>query len=297
MKYEFTMNTKFKIINNKTEAFEFEDIIYYFSENQITKTKKQTDIFLVENHKNDLKYIYKINHTKTKEEFDLITKTILLLNKNNFPTAKLITSKYEDSKSYFVFEFLKGNNIKKKEKYLKPISELLIKFYEITKKIDYNENLNFSKYVEKSNFKIENQLLNNIFKNKIEKLKNNKHKQLIINDVNTSNFIEDGEKLYLIDFDEIFFSEIELDLADFFTDYFSIQYKEEHNLFEIINVYKKYINYFTDYKINIEKIMDYMILILIKEITPNATKEENLLKLRCLKKYLISEKILIKKLS
>jgi thiamine kinase-like enzyme len=280
-----------EIINSQTTAFKINNKEYIFSENAIPKTKKATDILIAKNK--DEKYIFKINHTKTEEEFELIKKTIMELNSSNFPTAKLVYCEYKDNKSYFIFEYIKGSKITKIENHLQKIAELTKQFYEITKKIPLNPNLTFNSLAPKIRIKTQSPILHDIFNKALHELLRSSHTQLIICDINSSNFIENQKGLYMIDFDEIFFCEIEFDLADLFTDYFKTN---KGKIAETIKNYRKYISEFKEYDISIQKILDYIILILISELTPNAPQSENHDKMETLKFILKNRKILLKHL-
>lgn len=286
------MDKKIKIINSDTIAFKINNAEYYILKNKIPKTKKATDIHIVQNQ--DEKYIFKINHNKTKEEFELIIQTIQKLNSSKFPTAKLIYSEYTNNKSYFIFEYINGEKIKKDEHNLKQIANLTKQFYKITKEMLINPNLTFNSLSKKVTLKTQSPILLDIFQKTLTKLLINNHEQLIICDINSSNFINTKNGLYMIDFDEIFFCEIEFDIADFFTDYFKIN---KTSIAEIIKNYKSYLIQFKEYEISISKILNYIILILISELTSSASQSENQYKMETLKFILKNKKILLKHLS
>ncbi|MFW6286040.1 MAG: hypothetical protein ACOC16_02865 [Nanoarchaeota archaeon] len=264
----------------------FEKIINFdsnFQYKQISKTKKATDIYLVEDKKvnqNTKKYILKINHQKNKEEYNLIINTIKLLNKNKYPTPKLLHSKYINSKSYFIFEYIKGNPIKQESKNIIPISNLIKEFYNITKNTPINSNLTLQEKVKNFKLNISTPIYKKIFYDILTQIiQNIQNEKLRIIDINTSNFINIENQLYIIDFDEIFFTEIEFDIADLFTDFVKIH---KDSFFEIIKYYNLFLNEFKEYDINNEKIINYMILILISELTNNAPKEENTWKMQAI---------------
>jgi thiamine kinase-like enzyme len=162
-------------------------------------------------------------------------------------------------------------------------------FYNVTKDFEVEEDLrllNYAKDIKKKNLGV----LNNIFEKTLDRVKKNKKEErLLIVDINSSNFIETKSDIYMIDFDEILFGEIEFDLADFFTDFFE---REKQSLKEIIEIYKEFLSYFDNYSYDVDKILDYIILILISELTPNTKDSENEYKLRGVKFILANRKII-----
>lgn len=241
----------------------YDEIINFnekFTYKRFKKTNNYSDSYLV-----DDKYILKITNNKTKTQFDLIVKIIQNLNEKNFPTAKCLFSKYKNNKSYFVFEYIRGDKITKDKKYIKDISNLINLFYDMTKDFEIEKDNCLLYQAHKMIISINNDKYKQIFIETIEKLKKNQNNlRLIITDVNTSNFIIKDNKLYLIDFDEVLFGEIEFDLADFIEDYFNLNIETLDEKVEDIKFLLE------SFEINSEKIIDYLISILIFELNFNS---------------------------
>ncbi len=172
--------------------------------------------------KNKENYILKINNSKTNKEFELIKKTIQTLNENKFQTPKLLFSIYQQNKSYFLFEDITETGASEQKRKIEDIIKILLKFYKITQKIENNNNnenqiINFiENNIERFSF-IHKNILHKII-NELKEI-NQSQNRLIITDINNTNFLEFKKKTYIIDFDEVCFSDIEYDIAQIFLNF------------------------------------------------------------------------------
>lgn len=261
----------------------FENIINFSSnfkfEKLFTYDDKITEVFKVSY--NDKFYILKINKVKSRQDFILITNLIDLLNKENFPTPKLLYSKYLNDISYFILEFIENDskfNIFN-ETHIKNLINILNLFYDTSDKIKFQKNIkledntnlllffeNFSSFQNSINSKIINECLNYIKEN----LNINK---LIISDINPENILIKNNNLYLIDFDQIKFFEVELDLAVLLINFIPIS----SNLEIKLNIFSNILNNLKlKNKLDIEKIINYSILFLYKKYYLSEKYKHNL---------------------
>lgn len=226
-------------------------------------------VYKIEN--NNKNYILKINTSKTLEEFELITKIILILNDNKFSTPKLLFSKYQNKTSYFLFEYIleigEGRGERGDED-IEKILKLLLKYYKLTSKnLNEKKENEIIKYLENNIDKF-SFIHKNLLQNIISELKEDKNQILIaiLTDVNPTNFIQVKNKVYLIDFDEVCFSEIEFDIAQIFLN-FIINVKTKNTLEQNLLELKKIIlNFETIQKINSSKIINYLIISMYQDI-------------------------------
>lgn len=226
-----------KIISKTTKQFNYKEII---------TNNPNTISYEIQNTENKENYFYKIiNKAISKEQFELIINTIKILNKNNFPTAKLLYSKQKENSSDFIFEYL---NSEQKEINLSThnteILELIKTFYQLTRKIPISSS---HTHFKPNKFTIQ-------FKEEYKiQLKPN---QLILVDINPSNFLLQNNKLYLIDFDEINFSQIEYDISKIFLNL----YYENKPLELTFQKYSKTIKYFQNINPNIDLELVYNLI-------------------------------------
>ena len=226
--------------------------------------------------KNKENFILKINNSKTKEEFELIKKTIQTLNDNNFQTPKLLFSIYWQNKSYFLFEDIsetgaleiQSKRDTEQKKKNETILKLLQKFYKITLEIENNKNenqiINFiENNIERFSF-IHKNILHKII-NELKEIKTNQNR-LILTDINYSNFLEFKKKNYMIDFDEVCFSDIEYDIAQVFLNFILNENPKnslEQNIFELKKIIKEYDKISEN---NHLKIINYLIISMYHDI-------------------------------
>lgn len=267
----------------------YEKIIAFdttFNYSLISKKTKANEIYHVEGE--GIKLIMKIIKNKSEEEFVLISYVLKALNKNDFPTASLYYQKYDGKNIYLILEYIEGL---KKIEYSREknilITNMMKKFYKITEKFQcIDEKLNLIYHIKKfeNEFSDMPELLT-LAKKSINYIHNNYSltTRLLLFDVNTSNFLESeiDSETYLVDFDDIIFGELEYDLADFFTDFDCYG----DNLNQIIYTYADFLRQFKNEQFYIEKIMHYVILILIYDLkreTSNDRKKMLIEKIKCM---------------
>lgn len=244
----------------------FEEIINFSNkynyENIKTLNKNISKVFKIKTE-NKI-YILKINKVKIKEEFNLISTTINLLNKNKFQTPKLIKSEYMNNQSNFLFEFIKNEiefNISNEE-HINQLIKCLNEFYYITKDIKTNKTnskiINILKKVISEN--IQNHHIK-ILKKSLDIIEEYKINLVLTNeDINPSNIIINENKIYFIDFDELQFSEIEEYLAKIYLKFIPINENLENKLEIYSNILKN-----IKFKYNLKKIIEYIIILLYQE--------------------------------
>lgn len=222
---------------------------------------------------NKKNYILKLNNSKTKEEYELIIKTILTLNETKFKTSTLIFSKYENNTSYFLFEYLNGIETKIFE--IKDIINIVQEFYKITENISNKTNENHIIKTIENNLENFSFIHKNILHKIIIELKEIRNQnRIIITDINQTNFIQFKKNIYLIDFDEICFSEIEYDIAQIFLNfilYTNSKNSLEQNIIELKKIIIEFKNISEIYNL---KIINYLIISMYHDIIKYNHKKE-----------------------
>lgn len=253
-------------LNNKNDFFE--EIINFSNkfifEKIFTCNEKITEVFkvIIENKK----YILKINKNQSNEEFNLVINLINHLNQNNFPTPKLLYSKYFEQKSYFIFDYIKNEekyNIFN-ENHLIQLTQILNQFYTLSEKIEKNkkiENQFITKIEEKLN--LENQVHSKILFESINEIKKTlKQNNIIIEDINPDNILINNKIINIIDFDLVSLGELELDMASLFVKFIP----DISTLETKLNLFSQILNNLNiKSKIDLLKIINYIILLLYQE--------------------------------
>jgi len=143
---------------------------------------------------------------------------------------------------------------------------LLGEFYRIAKDISFLNQDYKVKYLKKIEF-VKSGMSNVTHKRISDNIKNNiesdfDSSNLILMDINLTNFIVSKGEMYLIDFDEVSFGEIEFDIADLFLN-FAID-KNIFNLDKARSILDSYNGF--GFNVRVSRIFDYMILLLFYRI-------------------------------
>jgi len=263
----------FQEIINKNNNYDYIEIQ---GTNQLTKTYK------VIHKPSTQKYFYKQIQNKSKDEFELITTIIKTLNKNNFNTPKLIFFNYNNETKicHQLFEYLNNDKETKnpkqnKENYIQ-ILNLIKQFNQIIKKILKIE----IKQLNLENIKIQNKInqkklnLSQNLKTQFQTELNYDYssQEIILNDINSSNFLIHKNKYYLIDFDDIKFGTFEYDLSKIYVNL----YYENTDTLTSFKAFSKLINNNIQ-KINYKTLINAIILNLLDKIYIGLlqTKKQN----------------------
>ena len=265
----------------------FDEIISFSKNYNYEKISKKQDreVYQVSNKITLKKYIFKIIENKNLDDLNRLKYRLKILSKK-LNLSKLLFSKYDEKtkKTYYLYEYIKSNKFEINENSIKDLAKLIFDFNEIVltnfTKIkltnDYFSNENKIKSKIKLPF-----LLNILKYNKSYFEMKTNYYYLCLMDTNINNLVYSNNKLFLLDYDEFNYGELEFDLSGYF-----LEFKKQNKLHlflkliaEINNLKKQnilntlttptYIIYPTTNNLNLidlEKIKQYIIFRLFIKI-------------------------------